>query len=199
LLPHTQHNEKQLLLKVAEGNREAFTCLYSHYLPAVYKYLLPLVGSKEDTEEMLQEIFVRIWQKRELCATIQCFQAYLFKMARNEFLNYLRAIRAKDELTTRMAAITSHSTTDADHKVLYNQFYTIAQVAIDKLPEKRKEIFRLSTEEGLSLDEIAERSGISKSVVKKQLYAASAYVRQYIDQHVTLTAMLLIFFSLAHH
>jgi RNA polymerase sigma-70 factor (family 1) len=199
LLPDKQHTEKELLLKVAQGDREAFTRLYAVYLPAVYKYLLPLAGTKEDTEEMLQNIFVRIWQKRTLCSSIQSFQAYLFKMARNEFLNHLRAVRAKDKLTARLATISSNSTADADHKVLYNQFYVMAQDAIDKLPQKRKEIFRLSTEEGLSLDEIAERSGISKSVVKKQLYAASSFVRQYIEQHITLTPMLLIILSLLYY
>jgi RNA polymerase sigma-70 factor (family 1) len=199
LLPDKLHSEKELLLKVAQGDREAFTRLYASHLPAVYKYLLPLAGTKEDTEEILQDIFVRIWQKRELCSSIQSFQAYLFKMARNEFLNHLRAVRAKDGLTARLATISSNSTTDADHKVLYNQFYTMAQVAIDQLPQKRKEIFKLSTEEGLSLDEIAARSGISKSVVKKQLYAASAFVRQYIEQHITLTAMLLIILSLSYY
>lgn len=190
------HNERDLLIQVAEGDRNAFTQLYAHYLSALYTYLYPFYGEHEETEEMIQDLFVHLWIKREKLALVMAFRPYLFRMARNRFLNQLRTKRVQKGINQKLALTQPQEANDVDHKLLFGQYYEIALQAIEQLPEKRQQVFKMRMDEGLSLDEIAEYLNISKPVVKKQLYAAVTFVRDYISRHAAFTPLLPLFISL---
>jgi len=193
---YDQISEDDLLKRVSNGDRKAFTALYSRYLSALYNYVYPFFNNRSDTEEIVQEVFVTVWEKREKFASIEFLRGYLFRIARNRVLNYIRALAVR-ERGQREGEGQQHYQADTDHKLLYAEYYRIARQAIDQLPEKRREVFRLSTESDMSLQEIADYMGISKSVVKKQLYAATSFVRAYLKQYghasVVLTLVLTLY------
>lgn len=193
------YSEIELLALVSTGDRQAFTRLYSQYLDAAYHYVYLFTKSKDEAEEILQEVFVKIWENRERLAEVQSFKNYLFKAAKNRVLDEVRKLQVRHRVFTeikRGKTVNDESTTDA---IAYKDYYRVVQQAIEKLPPKRKLIFRMNTENGLSHDEIAAQLGVSKSMVKNQLYKAYEFVRQYLSQHggLSLPIILLLYSGIA--
>ncbi|WP_158642763.1 RNA polymerase sigma factor [Chitinophaga japonensis] len=187
------YTEGELLQRAAAGNRQAFSTLYEDCLHDLYQYLYLFTRSKETTEDIIQEIFVKLWEQKAQLTAIRSFRQYLFRMARNKVIDHIRSRRLHHRVTADLLAGADASYADCDHKTLTSQYFHIARQAVEQLPDKRRLIFRLNTEEQLSLDEIASRLNISKSVVKKQLYAAQHYVRRYLREHAELIHLLVAF------
>ncbi len=184
--------------QVASGNRQAYAVLYSSYMPRLYHYLLPLLNeSKQDTEEIIQEVFLGIWEKRASLVAVQSFRAYVFRIARNKLVDLHRARKAQSRLAGRVQIITKQQVITPEEDVLFIQYNKVAHEAIGRLSPKKREIFRLSTQEELSMPEIAEKLGISRSVVKKQLYAARQFVKNYLQHNAEW--MVISFFLLRLH
>ncbi|HEY4482454.1 MAG TPA: RNA polymerase sigma-70 factor [Candidatus Brocadiaceae bacterium] len=191
----SQYDEKALLERVAVGDRKAFTDLYSNHVNGLYRFIYLFTKSKEETEEILQDVFVRIWEKKERLAEVQSFKNYLFKAAKNKLISHVRHLQIKDRVLSEIRRSRSNSSETTYDQVDYKEYYDIVQRAIDKLPPKRKLIFRLNTENGLSQDEIADKLKVSKSFVQKQLYKAYDFVRQYLSKHGQLYFPLIVFLA----
>jgi RNA polymerase sigma-70 factor (ECF subfamily) len=178
-----QYEEKMLLMQVAAGDRKAFTELYSQYVEDVYSFIFLFTKSKEDSEEIMQDVFVKIWEKREKLLEVESFKSYLYKAAKNKLISEVRHLQIKHRVLSEIKRNKATSYETANYEIDYRAYYQAVQKAIEKLPPKRKLIFRLSTENGLSHDEIASQLKISKSFVKNQLYKSYDFVRQYLSRH----------------
>ena len=190
------HNEKDTLQRVAQGDRVAFKVLYAHYFKEVQKYISLFVPSRDNLDELTQDVFVRLWEKRERLVGVESFRGYLFMLTRNMVFNYMRSMRVQQRTSELNEAMDPAGEHHAEHALLYKQYYSIAVEGMEKLPPGRKKILKMSVEEGLTLDEIAEKLKITRAGVKKQLYAATAFVRQYLLEHAEMTLLLLAFLSL---
>src|ERR1700744_1690036 len=91
--------ESQLLQEAAGGSREAYAMIYQHYLPKLYKYLFDILRSKQDTEEILQDLFLKLWEKKEELAKVTTLNSYLFRVARNRLMNYYDHQKVKQKAT----------------------------------------------------------------------------------------------------
>ncbi|NIJ54399.1 RNA polymerase sigma factor [Dyadobacter arcticus] len=189
-------DERVLLDRCASGDRGAYTALYKSYISGLLKYIYLFTKSHDLSEEIVQDAFVKIWDHRDGLKDVQLFEPYLFKTAKNLLLDHLRKEKIQQKYHSLTSPFSEESEDYADSEVIYGQCYQLAENAINMLPEKRKQIFELKMKEEFSLDEIAARLGISKSVVKKQLYAANSFVREYLRRHGEITANLLIFMYL---
>jgi RNA polymerase sigma-70 factor (family 1) len=185
-------DEQYIKERCSNGDRDAFTWLYSWYYKPLYRHIFLFLRSKETTEEIIQNLFVKVWENRETLHTVRDLKPYLYRMAKNMLLNHLRNI-STERRVLQMRSSTESSTEDtvADH-IDSKDYRKLLQEAISQLTDKRKEIFLLRVEENLSLDEIAGKLSISKNVVKKQLYAAIASIREYIHRQGGLTTGLLM-------
>lgn len=194
--PESIHNETDLLLQVARGDREAFQTLYKIYYPFVRRYLALFQSSEIVDSELAQDVFIRIWEKRIKLSGVTSFKSYLFRMTKNMVLNYIRALKVQQRLVELKPANEPFAENDPESELLFKQYYHIALDAIEKLPERRQKILRMSVEQGLTLDEIAQEFKITRAGVKKQLYAATSFVRQYLLDHGEMSFLLLVFLSL---
>lgn len=184
-------SESELLKRVASGDKIAYAILYNQYLGGLYQYVFLFTRSREVSEDIVQNVFVRIWERRTFLASIDSFRPYLYRSAKNLLLDEVRRNQAKARATAMLMPEAEEVAENCDDKLIYNQYYKVAEEAINQLPEKRRQIFLLRTREELSLDEIAAILSISKSVVKKQLYAGIHFVRHYMQQHGISTIVLL--------
>lgn len=174
----------------------AFRKLYDTHAGELNKYIFLFTGSHSDAEEILQDVFLKIWHKRETLPELRSFRGYLYTITRNHVLNFLRDAKVQGIWESLPAEDPVHPQQDPAQRVIYKEYYRIAQDAIARLPERRKQVFRLREEEGLSLDEIAHMLGISKSAVKQHLYAATAFIREYLRQYGVSTVYLPVFYTL---
>jgi RNA polymerase sigma-70 factor (family 1) len=189
------HNVNELLTRVSHGDREAYRILYTTCYPDVQRYISLFESSPRMLDELTQDVFVRIWEKRARLAEVDSFKNYLFTMTRNVVFNYIRALKLRQRVRELDEA--AHAVDDdLENELLFKQYYRLALEAIDKLPPGRRKVMKMSIEDGLTLDEIAAELGISRSGVKKQLYAAMAFVRQYLREHGEIGLTLIIFLSL---
>ncbi|MDR6783035.1 RNA polymerase sigma-70 factor (family 1) [Pedobacter africanus] len=189
-------DENRLLEEAAAGSRTAYTILYTFYLPKLYKYILPFTRfSKEDTEEILHDIFMKIWERKEGLSGIRSFNSYIYSMARNKLVNLHEHSKVKQKAFDYIVNHSELSGNSADQNYIYSQYREVMQRAIDALPPKRRQVFEMSTYEELSQDQIATELKISKSMVKKQLYAATRHVKEYLRLHTDLTVFMGLCFA----
>lgn len=190
-------DETELINRIANGDRKAFTILYSRHLNSLYRYIYLFTKSKDTSEDIIQNVFIKIWERRETLRSITSFKAYLYRSAKNLLLDEVRKNQVKTKVFFTLKPDSEKSSDESDAKIIYDQYYQIAQDAIKLLPKKRRQIVELRTKEELTLDEIAQKLSISKCVVKKQLYTGMHFIREYLHKHAELTPAiipLLIFF-----
>lgn len=189
------HNEKELLLQIAQGDRDAFRSLYTAYFPQVQQYVSLFEPTKTSLDELTQDVFVRIWEKRVRLEGVESFKGYLFLVTRNVVFNFIRALKVRQRVQ-ELNESTDVTSNELEHELLFRQYYRIAIEAMEKLSPGRRKILKMSIDDGLTLDEIATRLNITRAGVKKQLYAATAFVRQYLQEHGDITLLLFVFLSL---
>ncbi len=189
------HNEKELLLQIAQGDRDAFRVLYTAYFTQVQRYVSLFEPAKVSLDELTQDVFVRIWEKRVRLEGVESFKGYLFLVTRNVVFNFIRALKLRQRVQ-ELDESTDVASNELEHELLFRQYYRIAIEAMEKLPPGRRKVLKMSIDDGLTLDEIATRLNITRAGVKKQLYAATAFVRQYLQEHGEITLLLFVFLSL---
>jgi RNA polymerase sigma-70 factor (ECF subfamily) len=182
-LPVLLSYEEGLLLKeVAKGNEKAFRALYDAYFTHLSAYIFKLSKSKAATEEIVQEIFVKLWVNRALLTGIAILDAYIFTMARNKTIDYLRKLAKETQLITALSIQLQEYNNNIDDKLNISELQLIIEEALSQLSPQKIQIFRLSKQEGLSHDEIANKMQLSKSTVKNHLSETLKHVREHISQ-----------------
>ena len=179
-------NEMHLLKALAQGDEVAFAELYHHYQPILHDFLFPLTSfSKEDTDEILQDIFLKLWLRKEALLAVRSLRSYLFRMAKNRLLDKrASSIRSLGAVHGwQYAQQQAESGEGVQEKVLLEEYHELARQAIGKLSPQKRRILLMRNEAGLSLDEIAEELSITKFAVKKQLYEALKALRDHLKSH----------------
>lgn len=190
----SQHISDSLLLKrVAVGDKKAYKLLYNYYSPNLIRYILTFVkNSKEDAEEIVQDLFLKIWIKKETLININSFEAYLFRMAKNELINrHVRQTKLNE--IVQLKSVNDLTETESVHeKVVYDEYLEAAQLAIEQLSPQRRKIFEMRTQMDMPIEDIAVELNITKSAVKKQLYEAIHFMKNQL--HHVIGWPLIVFF-----
>jgi len=190
--PLAPDNERTVLIRLAEGDESAFDLLYNYYQPKLFLYIHPFTGkSKEETEEILQEVFVKLWIRKESLPAVKSFPQYLFRMTRNQLLDN-KAKKKKLPASMQVLPEQSDDALTAVEKMLLQEYTEAAKEAILQLPEQRRKIFLMRYQKDMTLDEIAADLHIAKTTTKKQLYAAIKRVRVYLKEKGGWPAILMV-------
>ncbi len=184
--------EKQLLIQASRGDEKAFRMLYNMYRSKIYSAARKITGIETVAEDIVQEVFLKLWIHREKMAEINYFTSYLNTITRNHIFNALRKMAHEDALLTKLLAKTEKTGRDSFDIIVYNQLQKLVNHAIERLPPQRKKVYLLSRSEGLAHDEIAERLHISKSTVKGHIVEALRFIKSYLHTHTDHALMILI-------
>ena len=185
-----QLNERELLIQVASGNEYAFRQLFIAYHQQLGVHMLRITNIPELAEEVVQDVFVKIWLARETLAGVENFKAYLFVISKNHALNCLKKL-AKERVAikqledTRAEAVTPE-VAGAD------MYYNLLDEAIDQLPPQQQKVYLLSRHDRLKYAEIADQLELSRETVKKYLQMATASITEYVRDHLEVIAVLLV-------
>lgn len=186
IIPSNRIPDEDKLIRLASGgDQQAYSRLYTYYYPHLFTSLSFITGSKEDAQEVIHETFLKIWKARETMVMVRSFGDYAYVLAKNLLFNQLKRKKTSEKIIQALSDQTiSNAGTTPDQALLFKQYYEVARQAISLLPEQKQRIFLLRTQEQLKLEEISILMGISVSAVKKHLYAAVDFVKEYLRQHV---------------
>lgn len=177
-----------LIQRLNQGDAKAFDQLFAEKHQQVYAYCLRLIKSEEAAEEIMLDVFMTVWKKREQMRADRSLKALLFKMTKDLSLNYLKKSAREQALRATFQQQWSHPTYNPmDTQMLTEEYDRIASRAIDQLPPQRKTIFTMRRHLNMSTTEIAQQLGISKSTVKGQLAKASKFLREYFMTHTDIS------------
>lgn len=163
----------ELLLRVANGDETAFRAIYVHFFRRLCQFALAIVKSREPAEEIVEDIFVRIWQNREGITGIRNLRVYLYTSVKNASLNYLSQ-KARQSISEPFdhIHIDFDTSVDPEQILIGAEMHRKIASAVEALPPRCKMIFKLVREDGLRYKEIAEILNISINTVDVQMAIA---------------------------
>jgi len=185
--------ERMLLRQVATGDQTSFTILFKHYSKTVYPFALKLTRSDELAEEILQEIFLKIWINRQNLPEIENFGAYINRMTRNYAYNVLRRIAHENLISFELSKQMTEEVNSTEDTVIYRDLEHSLNRAISCLTPQQKLVYTLCQQEGLKYSEVAGRLNISSSTVHTHMKLALKFIRTYFVQINTLILFYLLF------
>jgi RNA polymerase sigma-70 factor (family 1) len=188
--------EAELLMAVAEGSEIAFRKLYLKYHHKLGAFIYRLTGSLETSEEIVQDVFLKIWNNRGHLSTIKSFKAYLFIVSKNQALNCLKKAVADRVKFLRVGNYYQELYKVGETAGEEIDKYALLDEAIEKLPEQQKKVFILSRHQRLTYNEIAKEMNLSPETVKKYLKIATASIANHVrlSSHHQLLAISSIYF-----
>ncbi len=173
--------DKELCLLVKEGDEKAFETLFHRYYPSLCLLARQYVDDDEKAEEVVQDIFVKIWSKRKELSIETSFKQYLLRSVKNQCINQLQHLKIRQKHAQKV----KDDSKENNGTTFFIEFGLAEKIeaSIDSLPEKRKEIFKLSREDGLKYREIAEQLGISVKTVEAQMGLALKQLREMLKDY----------------
>lgn len=171
------YTDSDLVLRLKADSSFAFQLLLDRYSPKLYRFSRSYLKSSVEAEEIVQEVFLKVWKIRRAISPEKPFDAFLFTIARNAILNTIRKAKSQQAYLYYCGMFPEKSIL-TDEEVNFRELERVCRQAVDRLSPKRKEIYRLSREEYFSNLEIAGRLGISVKTVENQMTSALADIRK---------------------
>jgi RNA polymerase sigma-70 factor (family 1) len=183
-VPKTRlHNEKALLNQVAQGDESAFRIVFDHYRDAIYTFACKVIQHETLAEEIVQDVFVKIWINRTGLSAVRQFPDFLFIIARNHTFNALRRLAREKKLPLNTSAELEIAGVSAEAVILQRDYDRLLLQAISQLPPQQKLVYTLGRQEGLTREEIAAQLQISPETVKVHMAKALSTLRTYFKDH----------------
>jgi len=194
-IPNT--TESEILLRLKAGDELALQELMSRYKGPLAVSMSRLIKSREDIEELLQELFLRVWRNRDNLDT-ERYRGYLYKIAENLVYDRLRKAAREKRLSVDYFTHIIEAYSHIEEGIFGKEMLEVLQRGIQQLPEQRRKVFELCKIEGKSYEEVSQLLSISVSTVNSHITNANASIKAYFKQHPELASMVLTVFFFAN-
>ena len=175
-------DEQLLVSRLKEGYLEAFDRLFNNFSPKLYRFAFRYLKSKEDSEEIVQEVFLKVWEKRTTLRKDLSFSNFIFTIAQRTALNAIRKRRNSEKAILVAVANSAQNSNFVEDQIFATQLTECTRAAVESLSPQKKRIFTMSREQCLSYEQIATNLNISKNTVEVQMVLAIKQVRKYLIQ-----------------
>lgn len=189
-------NEPELLTLLREGDHHAFSIFYRHYSKPLYYNILSLVKDPAASEELVQEIFSKIWHKHAEIQIHSTFGGYLFQSGRNIVHDFFRRLDREQVLYAKIRNIVTEEYSHVEESLLAKENLDLLQQAINQLSPQRRRAFELCKMDGLSYKQASEVMGISLSTLKDHMAQARESIREYLNHRLQTAITISIFLVL---
>ena len=180
---YSQYDEKALLLEIANGDEHAFRKLFDLYKERFYAVVLKMTGSDEVAEDIVQDVFMNIWSKRESLVDVENPPSYFFTAVYRKVYHHYRKIALEKRLL-QVDPFIKESVNTTEDMVMAHESEKLIFKAITKLPPQQQLVFKLSKQDGLSREEIARQLHISPNTVRNHLADAIKFIRAFLGNSV---------------
>lgn len=182
-MANTSVPEKELVERLISGDEVAFTEIFYCYKDKLLSYCCRFTKSEVMAEEIVQNVLIKIWTNREQINPELSFSSYLYTIARNDSLNFLKKAASDVAFKERLLYYFERSHCEPEEKLIYSELNGIAEKAIALLPPKRRQIYQMRRNFSMNYDDIANYFGISKHTVKNQIVQARKSIKNYLSLH----------------
>ncbi|WP_341840802.1 RNA polymerase sigma-70 factor [Chitinophaga caseinilytica] len=186
------YDEQLILRKIAGGDEPAFRELFDEYRGRLFAFVSKFIRSEQVAEELVLDVFMKIWLGRELLVQVRNFDAFLFRVAHNKSIDFLRAA-AKDSALRELLwdDIQAAAGERPDMQLQQREFEGKLRRAVELLPPQARKVYQLSRESDMSHDQIATQLQISRSTVNNHIVAAQRFIRSYLSREMDLALLIL--------
>ncbi len=191
-----EHQETDWITSIRNGNTAVFESLFKKYYKPLCAYAITVLKDKDYSEEIVQQVFVKIWERRSMLNITTSLKAYLYQSVRNDCLNVLKHEKVKEQYRRYKVIDMQQQHDSASHRLASRELEEQIQNAIDALPEQCGIIFRMSRFEELKYKDIAEQLDISVKTVENQMGKALKLMRTKLAEYVT---VIFFFISFLNH
>lgn len=194
---NTSKSNTELVRLLRKGDMIAFDAIYNKYCHKLHQFVFMYLKQEEDAEDIVQEVFIKIWHYRSKIDVYASFESFLFTIAYNATMSLLR--KRMSETKSREFLKSLQQISSAEQIIDELQFKELnqkVQALLNQLTSRQKEIYLLSREEGLTHEEIAAKLNISESTVNNHLVATLKYLKLHIDSGLAINVLFIcLFFS----
>ncbi len=186
--------ENELVEKLTRGDVNAFDLVYKKYAARLYVFSLKYLKSKEEAEELVQSVFLKIWENHRKLKKDTSFKSYLFTIAYNEICNVFRERSYLHKFLTSSREVKNEASSEAEEQI--DALFINEQVEriISKLPEKQRLIFRKSRQEGKPIKDIAAELALSPGTVDNYLSESLKFIRYHLkDRNIAEILFIVLF------
>jgi RNA polymerase sigma-70 factor (ECF subfamily) len=191
------HDERELLSLLKQGNEQAFEKIYNSYSSRLFGNVFKMVKSETTTQEILQDVFIKIWSNRASIDLDKSFRSYLFRIAENQVYDFFRKASRDKKIQAQLFAAATEEYEHIETIIHRKENALLLQKAIESLSPQRQQIFRLIKLDNKSYEEVSRQLGISVSTISDHIVKANKAIREFIFIHNDMAIILFCFlFSL---
>jgi RNA polymerase sigma-70 factor (ECF subfamily) len=194
--------DNELISQLQKGNIKAFNSVYEKYHQALYRNILKITKNQQAAEDILQDVFVSLWERKMLLDESKTLSGWLFVISFNKAINYTKKELTRLHAKSKLSAIYSEISPEDDYPEIYEQQRELLQQAMTSLSPQKRSVLMLCKIEGKTYEEAANTLHISKHTVKEYLSEAMNLVKVYIKSHpqyinaIDITLLLLLYLYL---
>jgi RNA polymerase sigma-70 factor (ECF subfamily) len=155
-----------------------FASIFRQHQQSVYRLALRVTKSPQQANDIVQEVFLKLWEHRHSISEIENMDAWLSRVVKNKLTDFLRKAAADGRLRASLWRKIQHRQNDTQQPLEVKESGILVHDAVEQLPDQRKIVYRLNRETGMSYQEIADQLSISKHTVKNQLYLAIRFLQK---------------------
>lgn len=170
------NNEKQLVKQLSEGDEKAYRALFMRYYTKVHYFINGLLKSEAESEDLTQDVFVKVWINRAHFAEVNTFGAYLYVLAKNTVFNYIESKQIR-RVNLEGKPFEEEDSRTPYEELIAKDLQLFVDMVVDSMPVQRQTVYRMSRESGLTNDEIAEKLHLAKKTVENHLNLALKELR----------------------
>ncbi|MES1222478.1 MAG: RNA polymerase sigma-70 factor [Bacteroidota bacterium] len=197
MVDYTTYTEDQLLLLLAGSDQQAFTEIYNRYHAGVCNYQLSFVKVPAISEDLTQEVFIKIWEARQRLHIHTSFAAYIYRASRNTAIDFLKKVAADRELRGKIILHMQNCFPEnGNHDLQAKEYRYLYEQAIDSLSTQQRKVFLLCREEGKTYEEVAGLLGISRHTVKEHMANSLRRLRNFLSEKTEAALLIAIFHGL---
>ncbi|WP_184550868.1 RNA polymerase sigma factor [Mucilaginibacter sp. FT3.2] len=185
-------NDIVLCERLKGGDVDAYKHIYDKYHSQLYYYALRFLKMPELAEDVIHDVFLKLWEIREQLKPEYGVAGYLYKISRNQVFKLIKKISVETELRNKVISIIEEQAMESEASLQWNEYAGLLGGAVDQLPPQCKKVFNLCRQEGKTYEEAAQILGISKHTVKEHMMAAMKSIKKYFRQNADIVFGMLI-------
>ena len=175
------NNDAILIRRLKKEDKQAFEIIFNQYRQKLYYFTLGYLHSQAEAEEIIQNVFISLWENRDILSEVYPIRSFLYKVTVNHIYNYFRHELIRQKYADHIA-IQQGTDNSSEENILLNDLQHVIDSLVDELPLQQQVIYKLSRHDGLTHAEIASHLGLSIRSVENQIYRALKFIRGKLKQ-----------------